>query len=86
MKRPTQAQFTAYQKICDHFNQTLFQGLLPDCMLSFSRRRSSSHTLYTSEQWCEEVSSSTPEISLNLKQLQEEEPIEAMVVMVLQCG
>jgi predicted SprT family Zn-dependent metalloprotease len=53
-------------------------------MLSFSRRRQSSHTLYTSGKWHEKAGSATPEISLNLKQLQEEVPIEAMAVLVRQ--
>jgi len=82
MKRPTPTQFSAYQQIFDYFNQALFQGLLPDCMLSFSRRRSSSHTLYTSGQWQKDTGTVTPEISLNVKQLHENEPKEVMAILV----
>jgi hypothetical protein len=84
MKRPTQAQFAAYQQIFDHFNQSLFAGCLPDCMLSYSRRRSNSHTLFTSGQWQEEAGSTKAEISLNLRQLHEDEPIDAMASLVRQ--
>ena len=82
MRRPTPAQFTAYQQAFDYFSQTLFEKSLPDCMLSFSRRRSSSHTLFTVGQWQEEAGSAAPEISLNLKQLSESEPIEVMATLV----
>ncbi len=82
--KPTQTQFAAYQKIFDYFNKRLFANSLPDCMLSFSRRRSSSHTLYTPGQWRLESGSAKAEISLNLKQLREEEPIEVMAILVRQ--
>lgn len=80
--KPTPAQFTAYQLAFDHFNEKLFGNGLPDCILSFSRRRSSSHTLFTSEQWHEKTGSVTPEISLNLKQLREGEPMEVAATLV----
>jgi hypothetical protein len=82
MRRPTKTQFAAYQKMFDYFNHTLFKNILPECMLSFSRQRSSSHTLFTSEQWHEKFGSAMPEISLNLKQLSEDEPIEVMATLV----
>ena len=82
--KPTQAQFAAYQKVFDYFNQRLFDNSLPDCMLSFSRRRRSSHTLFTPGQWREKTGSATPEISLNLKQLREDDPIEVMATLVRQ--
>jgi hypothetical protein len=81
--KPTQAQFAAYQQIFDYFNRTLFDNSLPDCMLSFSRRRSSSNTLFTSEQWREETGSTRAEISLNMKQLCENEPIEKVVATLV---
>ena len=65
-------------------NGMLFENRLSDCMLIFSRRRSSSHTLFTAGQWCLETGSATPEISLNVKQLSECEPIEAMATLVRQ--
>jgi hypothetical protein len=82
--KPTQTQFAAYQQIFDHFNRRLFENSLPDCMLSFSRRRSSSHALFTSAQWREGAGSAKAEISLNVKQLREAEPIEVMAVLVRQ--
>jgi hypothetical protein len=82
MRSPTPAQFTAYQQAFDYFDQTLFEKSLPDCMLSYSLRRHSSHTLFTSEQWQEVAGSATSEISLNLKQLSKEQPIEVMATMV----
>jgi hypothetical protein len=84
MNEPTETQFTAYQQMFDYFNSRLFENSLPKCMLSFSRRRSSSHTLFTAGQWCEEVGSVTPEISLNLKQLCEDEPRKVMAMLVAQ--
>jgi hypothetical protein len=70
--------------VFDYFNRRLFENSLLDCMLSFSRRRSSSHTLFTGGLWREEAGSATPEISLNLKQLCEGEPIEVMAMLVAQ--
>jgi hypothetical protein len=84
MKEPTKTKFTAYQEMFDYLNQTLFKNILPKCMLSFSRQRSSSHTLFTSEQWHEKAGSAMPEISLNLKQLSKGEPIEVIATMVRQ--
>ncbi|MEW5959586.1 MAG: sprT domain-containing protein [Chloroflexota bacterium] len=80
--KPTQAQFEAYQQLFDYFNKTLFDDSLPDCILSFSRRRSSSHTLFTAEQWQEASGGARPEISLNLKQMVEAEMIEVMATLV----
>lgn len=82
--KPTPAQFAAYQQVFDYFNRTLFENSLPDCMLSFSRRRRSSNTLFTAGQWREKAGPATAEISLNMKQLSEEEPIEAMATLVRQ--
>jgi hypothetical protein len=67
--KPTQEQFAAYQQVFDHFNRSLFENSLPECMLSFSRRRHSPHTLFTAGQWRKDASSVTPEISLNIKQM-----------------
>ena len=84
MKKPTPAQFSAYQQAFDYLNRTLFDNSLPDCMLSFSRRRRSSHTLFTAEQWREESGSAASEISLNIKQLCESEPIDVLATLVRQ--
>jgi hypothetical protein len=82
--KPTQAQFAAYQQAFDYFNRVLFKNSLPDCMLSFSRRRHSSHTLFTGGLWHEKAGPATPEISLNLKQMGAGEPIEVMATLVRQ--
>jgi SprT-like family len=82
--KPTQTQFAAYQKIFDFFNKRLFDNSLSDCMLGFSRRRNSSHALFTPGQWRLESGSSKAEISLNLKQLREDEPIIVMATLVRQ--
>jgi hypothetical protein len=79
--KPTQTQFSAYQQVFDYFNSRLFDNSLPNCMLSFTRRRSISHTLFTTGQWCKNAGSTTPEISLNLKQLSEDEPIEVVAML-----
>lgn len=82
LMEPALAQYTAYQLAFNHFNEKLFGNGLPACMLSFSRRRSSSHTLFTSELWHEKAGPVTPEISLNLKQLGEGALIEATATLV----
>ena len=82
MKRPTPSQFSVYQQVVDYFNRVLFENDLPDCMLSFNRRRSSSHTLFAAGQWLEEAGSTTAEISLNLKQMGENEPIKVLAMLV----
>jgi hypothetical protein len=82
MTTPTHSQFAAYQQIFDYFNQTLFENQLPAGMLSYSRRRHSSHTLFTAGQWEGEAGSTTSEISLNLKQLREGEPHEILATLV----
>jgi hypothetical protein len=81
--KSTKAQFTAYQQIFDYFNRTLFDSSLPDCMLSFCRLRSNSHSLFTSEQWREEAGSTRAEISLNMKQLCENEPIKNVMATLV---
>ncbi|MFH0783335.1 MAG: hypothetical protein V2B20_15480 [Pseudomonadota bacterium] len=82
--KPTETQSAAYQKIFDYFNRRLFENSLSNCMLSFSRRRISSHTLFSSGQWCEKAGSAIPQISLNFQQLKEGEPIELMAMLVAQ--
>jgi hypothetical protein len=82
--KPTQEQCAAYQQVFDHFNCRLFEKSLPKCMLSFSRRRHSPHTLFTAGQWRKGASSETPEISLNIKQMSQSEPIEVMATLVRQ--
>lgn len=82
--KPTETQFAAYQQMFTYFNRRLFENSLSNCMLSFSRRRISSHTLFTSGQWREETGSATPEISLNFKQLNKGQPLEVMAMLVTQ--
>jgi len=82
--KPTQTQFSAYQKIFDYFNKKLFEDNLPDCMPSFSRRRQSTHALFSPGQWRLESGPTKAEISLNLKQLREAETINVMATLVRQ--
>ena len=35
---PTRTQFGAYSAAYDYYNQALFEGKLPRCMLNFSRK------------------------------------------------
>jgi len=79
--KPTQAQFKAYQQIFDYFNQTLFDNSLPDCMLGFSRRRKSSHQLFTAAGW-QQQEQPMAEVSLNLEKLKEGRPKEVMALLV----
>ncbi len=80
--KPTQAQFEAYQKIFDYFNQTLFQGSLPDCMLRFSRHKKSNYELFTAEGWECRGGEKTAEICLSLKHVKERPPQESLGMLV----
>ncbi len=80
--KPTQAQFEAYQKIFDYFNQALFHDSLPDCMLRFSRHKKGNHKQFTAEGWEGKAGQKMPEISLSLKSVRERPPQEVMGMLV----
>lgn len=80
--KPTTAQFEAYQNIFDYFNQTLFDDILPDCMLRFSRRKANTYKLFTADRWAGKEKGKTPEISLSMECLQESSPKEVASTLV----
>jgi hypothetical protein len=80
MKKPTPAQYTAYQKIFDYFNQTLFENSLQSCMLNFAKRHGS--RAFSAGRWKEKDGVATAEISLNVKQMSKGEPMEVMATLV----
>src|SRR5262245_13930890 len=61
---PTGAQYGAYSAAFDDFNRHLFGGLLPRCMLSFSRKSRRVLGFFAPERW-EHRGERTHEISLN---------------------
>jgi hypothetical protein len=80
MKKPTPAQYKAYQKIFDFFNLTLFENSLEHCMLSFGKHRGA--LAFSAGRWREKDGLVTSEISLNEKQLRKGEPREVMATLV----
>jgi predicted SprT family Zn-dependent metalloprotease len=64
---PTHEQWQAYQAAYDYFNEALFEGKLPRCILNFSRR-SHSYGFFAPTRW-QNKQNITHEISLNPDQL-----------------
>ncbi len=62
---PTEAQFLALNQAYQYFNQELFDGILPGCILNFSRKRNT-HGFMAANRWRKvaEEEYSTHEISL----------------------
>lgn len=79
---PTPAQFASYQQVSDYFNRASFESSLPDCMLSFSRRRRNSNTLSAAGHCGGNPAPATAEIGLNMKQLSEKEQKEMIAMLV----
>lgn len=82
--KPTQLQFAAYQRIFDYFNLALFDDCLPECMLTFSRRKCGTRALFSPERWRQQAGSITPEVSLNIRQLGEGTSKTVMATLVRQ--
>jgi predicted SprT family Zn-dependent metalloprotease len=61
---PTGAQYGAYQNAYDYFNDRLFGGRLPRCMLNFSRKSRRVLGFFAAQRW-EHCGARTHEISLN---------------------
>lgn len=61
---PTTAQFSAYQKAYDWFNDALFDGSLKPCLLNFSRKSRNTMGFFAPKRWSDGVDH-THEISLN---------------------
>lgn len=66
--RPTEAQYAAFAAAFDFFNTNLFDGLLPQPMLTFSRRRMT-YGLFVPGLWSGEGDERIHEIALNPDQL-----------------
>lgn len=62
---PTDEQFNALNQAYEYFNQKLFDGILPSCLLNFSRKKGT-HGFFAPERWRRvgEDKYSTHEISL----------------------
>ncbi len=81
-RTPTEAQFTALNQAYQYFNQELFGGILPGCILNFSRKRNT-HGFLAPKRWRRvgEKEYSTHEISLTPTTLFRE-PIEVFSTLV----
>ncbi len=66
--RPTQSQYTAFARVFDYFNETLFDSQLPQPMLTFSRRRMT-YGLFIANAWATDGLDPVHEIALNPDQL-----------------
>ena len=83
MKRsatPTKAQFEAYEKMFGYFNERLFVGELPACLLNFSRR-TRTNGFFAPERW-ERGKDVRHEISLNPATLKSRKPVEVASTLV----
>jgi hypothetical protein len=81
---PTQAQYTAFARIFDHFNAALFGGTLPPVMLTFSRR-ARAMGFFAAERWTrqgEKGGDKVGEIALNPDHLRELEAKESAQTLV----
>lgn len=63
--KPSLSQIDAYQKTFDYFNDHIFNGQLPQCLLNFSRLGRKSVAFYVNELWENEDRIKLDEISLN---------------------
>jgi SprT-like family len=61
---PTREQFESYSKAYDYFNENLFEGKLPRCILNFSRKSKRTRGFFAPQRW-ERQGVFTHEISLN---------------------
>lgn len=76
---PTSEQFGNYQLACNYFNEALFDGKLPPCLLNFSRK-AKTRGFFAFNRW-EQGDLRTHEISLNPDVLARP-PIEIMSTLV----
>ena len=49
-RSPTKAQFTAYEQMFGFFNRRLFGGVLPACLLNFSRKEKT-YGFFAPQRW-----------------------------------
>jgi predicted SprT family Zn-dependent metalloprotease len=77
---PTRTQFRAYEQMFSYFNQRLFHGELPACLLNFSRK-SKTYGFFAPERW-ERGREVRHEISLNPSTLKSRKPIDVASTLV----
>lgn len=65
MTTPTTHQFTKYQRLYDYYNQKLFKGELPFCLLILSRNTARVCGHFSKDRWQDETGKTTHEINLN---------------------
>lgn len=64
--KPTQETYSALQKAYEHFNRALFDGILPECLITLQRKEKRVHGYFWSQRF-EEIHSGakTDEIAIN---------------------
>jgi predicted SprT family Zn-dependent metalloprotease len=77
---PTRSQFDAYEKMFSYFNERLFSGQLPACLLNFSRR-SKTYGFFAPERW-ERGREVRHEITLNPSTLKSRKPMDVASTLV----
>lgn len=82
-RNPTKTQFTAYEQMFQYFNQRLFSGRLPVCLLTFSRR-AKARGFFAPKRWQHDYSANKVrhEISLDPESLRTREPIDVASTLV----
>ena len=65
MTTPTTHQFTKYQRLYDYYNDQLFKGGLPFCLLILSRNMEKVCGHFSKDRWQDREGNSTHEINLN---------------------
>ena len=65
MNNPTTHQFTQYQKLYDWYNDNLFTGQLPSCLLILSRKTARICGHFSQNRWQDSDGKTTHEINLN---------------------
>jgi predicted SprT family Zn-dependent metalloprotease len=78
---PTRVQFTAYERMFEYFNRTLFANMLPACLLNFSRK-ARTYGFFAPQRWQGRSEEVRHEISLNPSTLRSRQPIEVASTLV----
>lgn len=81
--KPTEEQYAVYQQLFDYLNETLFDGELPVCMLTFTDKGKKSEGYFSKQSWvkAEQV---VHEISLNPEYVKSHSLKETMVLLAHQ--
>jgi hypothetical protein len=81
--RPTEAQYAAFVHMFSHFNENLFDGALPQPILTFSRRPRA-FGFFAPDRWAARADETrmVSEIAVNPDQLKSEPPIEIASTLV----